>query len=331
MVLKYVLAFMLTFTLALSAHATEKPVLNIYTYDSFAADWGPAPKLKEMFEETCNCTLNWIAGNSSIASLRKIQLDGDESEADILLGLDSSIVSEALNTGLFIEHGLDLAQTNIPGGWNSNHFVAFDYGIFAFVYNKTKLASPPLSFQDIVDNQENLKIVIQDPRSSTPGLGLVLWLKAAYGDNAAGVWAKLVPHVLTVTKGWSQSYSLFLKGEADMVLSYTTSPAYHLIAEDDDSFAAAPFEEGHYAQIEVAGILKNSPNPILAKKFLAWLISPEAQSVLPTTNWMYPVADIYLPDGFDSLFKPEKILLLDNEQVQNMTSTWVEEMLGAFK
>lgn len=74
------------------------------------------------------------------------------------------------------------------------------------------------------------KIVIEDPRTSTPGLGLVLWVKSIYGDKTADAWSKLAPKVLTVTPGWSEAYSLFTKGEAEMVLSYTTSPAYHMIA-----------------------------------------------------------------------------------------------------
>ena len=28
------------------------------------------------------------------------------------------------------------------------------------------------------------KIVIQDPRTSTPGLGLLTWMKVLYGDEA---------------------------------------------------------------------------------------------------------------------------------------------------
>ena len=39
-----------------------------------------------------------------------------------------------------------------------------------------------------------------------------------------------------------------------MALAYTTSPAYHLIAENDDTKAAAMFDEGHYMQVEVAAI-----------------------------------------------------------------------------
>ena len=66
-----------------------------------------------------------------------------------------------------------------------------------------------------------------------------------------------------MTKGWSEAYGLFLDGEADMVLSYTTSPTYHQVAEDVHKYGAAIFEEGHVAQVEVAGILQRAPVGIM--------------------------------------------------------------------
>jgi thiamine transport system substrate-binding protein len=152
----------------------------------------------------------------------------------------------------------------------------------------------------------DVSIVIQDPRSSTPGLGLVMWVQAAYGDRAGEIWAGLADNIVTVTPGWSEAYGLFLDGEADMVLSYTTSPAYHLIAEEDPSKAAAAFAEGHYMQIEVAGILEGSDQPELAREFLSFMLTEAFQSVIPTTNWMYPAALPVeaLPDGFDTLITP---------------------------
>ena len=54
-------------------------------------------------------------------------------------------------------------------------------------------------------------LIIQDPRTSTPGLGLMLWLKAVYGDSAADAWRSLSSRVLTVTAGWSEAYGLFLR------------------------------------------------------------------------------------------------------------------------
>lgn len=74
-------------------------------------------------------------------------------------------------------------------------------------------------------------MIYQDPRTSTPGLGLLLWMQKVYGDDAPQAWQKLAKKTVTVTKGWSEAYGLFLKGESDLVLSYTTSPAYHILEE----------------------------------------------------------------------------------------------------
>ena len=153
--------------------------------------------------------------------------------------------------------------------------------------------------------------MIQDPRSSTPGLGLLLWVKSVYGDEAPAAWKALNDQVVTVTKGWTEAYGMFLEGEADMVLSYTTSPAYHLIAEDDATKAAAIFDEGHYTQIEVAGKLAATDQPDLADRFLAFLVSKTVQAIIPTTNWMYPAVTPPggLPPGFETLVAPGKALL----------------------
>ena len=94
-----------------------------------------------------------------------------------------------------------------------------------------------------------------------------------------------------------------------MVLSYTTSPAYHRIAETDDTKDWAPFDEGHYLQVEVAGILAGSDQPDLARAFLAFIQGPEFQAVIPTTNWMYPAADVPLPEGFETARQVVSLLL----------------------
>jgi thiamine transport system substrate-binding protein len=133
-----------------------------------------------------------------------------------------------------------------------------------------------------------------------------------------------------MARGWSDAYGLFLKGEADMVLSYTTSPAYHAIVENDPNFGAAVFAEGHYPQIEIAGILKTSKNVELARKFLSWVTTPEAQAIIATTNWMYPVTlGTPLPDAFGT--PPEKILTLDEATITADKSTWIDEALAAIR
>jgi len=192
------------------------------------------------------------------------------------------------------------------------------------------LPAPPESLAALADGKPEPKILIQDPRTSTPGLGLVMWLRDLYGDKAPEIWAGIKPKILTVTQGWSESYGLFTEGEAPLVLSYTTSPAYHQIVEETERYKAAIFPEGHYMQIEVAARLASASQPDLAQSFLAFLISPEAQKVLPTTNYMYPARDIGadLPQPFIDLPKPAKALLLAPEEAAANRDSWIKEWLG---
>jgi thiamine transport system substrate-binding protein len=283
-------------------------VLTVYTYDSFIPDWGPGPAIEAAFEETCGCDLQFVGAGDGAALLSRIRLEGERSEADVVLGLDTNLTSAAAETGLFAEHGIDPSGLTIPVEWDDPRFLPFDWGYFAFVHD-TALENVPSSFEELAAS--DVSIVIQDPRSSTPGLGLVMWVQHAYGDRADEIWEGLADNVVTVTPGWSEAYGLFLEGEADMVLSYTTSPAYHLIAEDDPTKAAAPFEEGHYMQIEVAGMLESTDQPELARQFLEFMLTEDFQSVIPTTNWMYPAAlpAEELPEGFETLVTPDRALI----------------------
>ncbi len=314
-------AFLLA-TAPLCAGASQ--TLTIYTYDSFVSDWGPGPVVREAFEAVCGCTVDFVAAGDGAELLARIQLEGTRSRADIVLGLDTNLTARAAATGLFAPHELEAPSLDLPVAWDDPLFLPYDWGWFAFVHDRARLPEPPESFDALIDS--DVSILIQDPRSSTPGLGLVKWVEAAHGDRAADIWAGLAPRIVTVTRGWSEAYGLFLQGEADMVLSYTTSPAYHLIAEDDATKAAAPFDEGHYLQIEVAGMLANAPNPDLARDFLAFMLTEDFQSAIPTTNWMYPAVTPAegLPEGFETLMRPETSLLFSPEEAAAIRDAAIE-------
>ncbi|ELP2672242.1 thiamine ABC transporter substrate binding subunit [Vibrio parahaemolyticus] len=311
-----------------SAFAAEN-TLTIYTYDSFAADWGPGPKIEQAFEAKCGCDVNFVALDDGVSILNRLRLEGGNSKADIVLGLDNNLMAEAKKTGLLTEHNVDTANTVLPNGWSDTTFVPYDYGYFAFVYNKEKLANPPKSMKELVETRDDLKVIYQDPRTSTPGQGLMLWMKSIYGDDVTQAWQKLASKTVTVTKGWSEAYSMFLNGESDLVLSYTTSPAYHLIAENDSKFATASFAEGHYMQVEVAAKVKGSKNSELADKFMNFILSDEFQSAMPMGNWMYPVTDVELPKGFETLSVPSKSLSFSADEVAKMRKSWIREWQSA--
>ncbi|EIY8040604.1 thiamine ABC transporter substrate binding subunit [Vibrio vulnificus] len=311
-----------------SALAADK-TLTIYTYDSFASDWGPGPTVEKTFEAQCGCDVNFVALDDGVSILNRLRLEGRNTKADIVLGLDNNLMAEAKATGLLAPHQVNTQALSLPNGWADDTFIPYDYGYFAFVYNKDKLANPPKSLKELVESRDDLKVIYQDPRTSTPGQGLMLWMKSVYGDDVTGAWQQLAKKTVTVTKGWSEAYSMFLKGESDMVLSYTTSPAYHLIAENDAQFAAADFSEGHYMQVEVAAKVKSSSNQALADQFMRFILSDEFQGAMPTGNWMYPVTNVTLPEGYGSLTVPEKALSFSAEEVAKQRKAWIREWQSA--
>ncbi len=311
-----------------SSAIAETPVLTVYTYDSFVSDWGPGPAIEAAFEETCGCDLKFVGAGDGAALLARVRLEGEHIKADVVLGLDTNLTQAARETELFAPHGVS-AELNLPMAWGDDLFLPYDWGYFAFVYKRDGLTDVPSNFKELAAS--DLKIVIQDPRSSTPGLGLLMWVKAAYGDEAPAIWNDLSDNIVTVTKGWSESYGMFLEGEADMALSYTTSPAYHLIAEEDAGKVAAPFSEGHYLQVEVAGKIASTDQPELADAFLNFMVSEKFQTIIPTTNWMYPAVTPAggLPEGFETLVTPEKSLMVESDKAIAVREEALAEWLSA--
>ena len=66
------------------ASAQDLPVLTVYTYDSFVADWGPGPAIEAGFEATCECDLQFVAAGDGAALLGRVRLEGTRSEADVV-------------------------------------------------------------------------------------------------------------------------------------------------------------------------------------------------------------------------------------------------------
>ncbi len=230
------LTFAAGLTIAGMASA-QTPVLTVYAPDYFASEWGPGPKIEALFEARCACDLQFKPGDL----LPRLLLEGARTEADVVIGLNTDVTQRARASGLFAPHDVDLSALTLPVAWDDAVFLPFNYGHTAFVYDTTRVAEPPESFDALRAAPDDLRLVIQDPRSSISGLALALWVQAVYGDAAEAVWADLAPKIVTVTRGWSESYGLFTEGEADMVLSYTTSPAYHRIAEGDETSAPRSF------------------------------------------------------------------------------------------
>ncbi|MFG6177143.1 thiamine ABC transporter substrate binding subunit [Halomonas sp. THAF12] len=307
--------------------------LTVYTYDSFVSEWGPGPGIEEAFEARCGgCDLEFVALPGGVDILQRLRLEGEDTAADVVLGLDMNLMAEARSLDLLAPHGVDMSALDLPIAWDDDTFLPYDWGHFAFVYDTEQLSEPPDSFEALLEAPEDVKVILQDPRTSVTGLGLLLWIKKVYGERAPEVWTRLQKRVLTVTNGWSQAYfSLFMNGEAPMVLSYATSPAYHMAVEGTDRYQAAEFEEGHYLQVETAATVANSERTELARDFLAFVLTPDFQRHIPLGNVMHPAIDLGedMPAVYDRLIAPRS-LTFTPEEVQAHRREWIREWRNAF-
>lgn len=310
--------------------AGTRPTLTVYTYSSFVGRYGPGGAIAEAFEASCGCDLEWVAADDAGSLLGRLRLEGESTAADVVLGLDMNLAAEARGLGLFSPHGVDVASLDMPIAWTDDTFLPFDWGYLAFVYDTTRLDAPPTSLDALFRDPDGPRVVLQDPRTSAPGLGLLLWSSAVFGEEMADAWAALTPRIVTFTSGWSEAYGLFLEGEADMVLSYSTSPAYHRAIEDETRYEAAAFEEGHYLHVEIAAATRTSDTPELARAFLDFMLSDAFQSLIPQGNWMYParLPDAGLPESFEGLIEPANAFLFDPQAVADerraLIDTWLE-------
>ena len=306
--------------------------LTIYAYDSFVSEWGPAGRVIPTFEKLYGVTVDIISVGDAGQVLNRVILEKKKPKADIILGIDNNLLSKAIDADVLISYrssNIILVPDELIFD-TTFHVTPFDHGYFAIVYDSKRLANPPESLEDLLKPEYRKKLIFQDPRTSSPGLGFLLWTVAVYGEQYTDYWDKLRPNILTISEGWDTAYGLFTSGEAPMVLSYTTSPAYHVEYEETTRYRAAIFREGNYLQIEGMGIVKSTKNLPLAKKFIDFIITEDFQREIPLTNWMFPVnPGVKLPDSFDYAPKPTNILSLPSDRIKRNQDRWIEGWLEA--
>lgn len=280
----------------------------IYTYDSFCGEWGAGPEIARLFEEKTGIKVTYADCGDGVQILSKAILEKNDPYADILLGLDNNLIEKVRESGVLAEFSPSNASLVSKDLWNelnatesSKKYILtpYDYSHFAMIWDSTSNIPAPASLEDMTKSVYKNSIILMDARTSTVGLGFETWVKAVYGDKAEDYMNRLKPSILTVSPSWSVGYGMFTEGEAPLVISYTTSPAYHVEYGEGDQFKALVFEEGHVRQIEGAGIVKGAKNQKGAAKFIEFLISDEAQTLLPIGQWMFPSnASVELPQSY---------------------------------
>lgn len=301
---------LLLLTLAVTAHA--KPLL-VYTYDSLAGKKDFGGILKKLYEEKYPGRKLEIASFPSAGeAINQLLIEEKSPRADVILGVDNSFLSRLVDKNLLAEAPAELWKDLVPAlaGEGRPMVVPFNYGFPAFVYDERrfKLESNRISLKSLPLMKKTF--VIEDPRLSSVGSCFLAFTRSALpGELGLTFWKGFSAKVSRVAPSWTSAYGLFLEKGADLVLSYTTSPAYHAHHEKVDTFRAILFDEGQPLQWEGVAVSKKSQRASEAWDFVRLALGNEAQEQIPLRNWMYPsVKGTTLPAVFNTLPRPIKTL-----------------------
>ena len=282
------------FQLLISTTLFAKETIIVGTYDSFATEWGPGPEIERLFEENCECDLKYVTTSQAGTLLGNIFIK----DKDIILGAT-----------------YDANKFN-----NFYKFQTYDYGYYAFIYDESSLKNPPQTFEELI-NRDDLKIVVQDPRTSPVGMGLLTWISRVFYQNKEEAIQKINKQIITYTPGWSEAYGMFLEEKADLVLSYSTSPFYHQEYEDNYSYKALIFPEGHVKVNEYVVIPNDSKQKIIAENFVSFLSTEKIQRIISKKNIMYPILESATPSKMKNLPKPSEAM--DVSTNEELISLWL--------
>ncbi|WP_297499601.1 thiamine ABC transporter substrate-binding protein [Thermococcus sp.] len=332
--MKRVIATLFLAVLLISLGWSAVPVkaeetLTVYSYDSIEP-W--MKQIVPIFEKEYGVRVRLVLLGDAGQVLSRLIMEKDNPQADVVVGIDNSYLQKAIEEGILIPYKPENAKY-IPN-WIIKNFdpsfylTPYDYGAIAIVYKKNELKNPPKTFEELVKPEWKGKLIVEDPRTSSTGMAFLLWTIAVYGDRWPYYWAKLRENGVIVVKGWSAGWEMWDKGQAPLFVSYATDPAYAACEENSTNIGAVFLNNTAYLQIEGAGIVKGSKHIELAKKFINFLISKEAQEKLPLTQWMYPVnKEVKPPTCFAYALNVSKakVVSIPSEELAKNTDKWLKE------
>lgn len=310
--------------------------LVVYTSDSLAGkgSWGAV--VKSLYEKKFpGKKVELVTFASMGEAINQVLLEGKRSKADLILGVDNAMYPKISDRGLLETLPAELA-VNLELPIRDGVLVPFDYGYLAIVYDARRRPAQKatIALKDLsTDAAFRKKIALVDPRTSSLGASFLRYTHKVLSESEfKGFWAVMEKQLFRLPPSWTSAYGLFSNGDIDFVLSYTTSPAYHLIEEKKDHVRTILFEEGQFLQWEGAVVMKQAQEKTQAMAFLKIALSEEAQQAIPTTNWMYPVRkNVSLPAEFKKLPQPSKVIKAedkDDANYQRVLESWERTYLG---
>jgi len=303
--------------------------LVIYSYDSFGQTL--MEMMEQHFEKEYDSKVRFVLFEDTGAMYTRLVLEKDKPKADLVIGLDEVYVIDAKADDLFTAYRpkeADKIREELVFD-EDFYMTPYDFGYITFNYDSQLLPNPPKTHKALADSSLGKKIIIPNPTTSSPGQAFLLSTIAYFGeDGYLDFWKELKKNILVMPSSWSIAYGIYSNGEAPIVLSYGTSPVFHLLDENTERYQALVLDGVAWAQIEGAAIVKGGKNHELAKAALDYLISVQMQEALTESQFMYPVRiDAKLPESFRIAAHVPEILnpRIDLKDVHDKLGTWIKD------
>ncbi|MEU1514158.1 thiamine ABC transporter substrate-binding protein [Streptomyces sp. NPDC005811] len=286
--------------------ASDTKTVTLVSHDS----WAVSKSVLADFEKQSGYRVKVLTDGDAGQAVNKAILTKDNPQGDVFFGVDNTLLSRALDNGLFQSYeakGLDQVGSAYQLDSGKHRVTPIDYGDICVNYDKKYFAdhklAPPTSYDDLIKPAYKNLLVTENASTSSPGLGFLLGTAARYGDDGwQGYWKKLKANGVKVVDGWEQAYNEEFSGSAGgkkagadhpLVVSYASSPPAEVIYGDPKpSTAPTGVATGTcFRQIEFAGLLGNARNSAGGKALIDFLISKEFQEDMPLNMFVYPVVE----------------------------------------
>ncbi len=318
--------------------AAGQRVLKIMTHDSFAA----SDTVINAFEQVNNVKVQVLKSGDAGAATNKAILSKNNPLADVFYGVDNTFLSRALQAGIFEPYNAPLLA-DIPAEYkldSSNQALPVDWGDVCLNYDKAyfkdKSISPPQTLEDLLKPEYKSLLVVENPASSSPGLGFLLVTIGHFGENGyLDYWKRLVANDVKVDDSWDNAYNLDFSGSAGhgsrpIVLSYGSSPPFEVLGAakpvSEPPTAAIVSDGSCFRQIEFVGILKGTQNRDLAEKWIDFMLSKTFQEDMPMQMYVFPVNPLAkLPDVFTKYLQiPNKTAIISPDEIAAKRDQWIQ-------
>jgi len=310
--------------------------VTLLTHDSFAL----TESLLADFAARTGITVEIVTGGDAGELVNEAALTAGNPEGDVLFGVDSTLLSRALEAGVFDAYESP-AAAQVPDALKAatqGAVTPVDYGDVCINVDDAWFADRgipvPRTLDDLADPAYRDLLVVQNPATSSPGLAFLLATIATYGEDGwTGYWEKLRANGVKVVNGWTEAYegeyTVMGKGDRPLVVSYASSPPAEIVYASDPK-PEKPFssvlESSCFRQVEYAGVLAGTEQPEAARAVVDWLLSPQVQADVPLSMFVFPaVQGTPLPQVFsDFAATPANPLTLDPADIDANRSDWVE-------